>query len=120
MDLTTDCANWLHTHARTHTGMPSLDGDDKVVGCVARETPSTGYYVRCYVVLDFNIHKLRMYPEEAELNPAQAECGTEINCQYITKVRASLTRPKALNSLGKQCSVIYNDFISIVYCSFNV
>lgn len=73
-----------------------------MVGYVARETPSTGYYVRCYLVLDFSIHKLRVYPEEAEQNSVLVECDAEINCQYITKVRASLTRPKALNSLGKQ------------------
>ena len=83
--------------------MPTLDGDDRVVGVVLREHPTTGNYIRSYLVLDFSTHKLRMYPEQVQLctDLSQATCDMEINCQYITKVGGSSTRPKVLNSLGE-------------------
>jgi len=89
------------------TGMPSLDAENRVVGCVAREVPATGYYIRSYLVLDFSTHKLRMYPEESEGSPDPLPLHqVEINCQYITKVKASLARPKSLNSLGTLAIVL--------------
>ena len=48
--------------------MPVLDGEDKVVGLVQMEKKDSGSYCRCYLVLDFGTHKLKIYPEEAEVH----------------------------------------------------
>lgn len=63
------------------------------------ESRDTGSYLRSYMVLDFSTHKLRIYPEEVELAQDVSTCkpDLEINCQYITKVGVSSTRPKTLN-----------------------
>ena len=47
--------------------MPTLDGEDKVVGSLLREDTESGNYTRCFTVLDFSVYKLRLYHEDAEV-----------------------------------------------------
>ena len=60
-----------------HIQMPTVDGEDKVVGGVLKEVRETGNYVRCYMVINFSTHKLRLYPERAEVSTA---CGVGSAC----------------------------------------
>ena len=65
--------------------MPQLDGEDKVVGTVLREMADWSY-VRCFLVLDFSIHRLKVFPNEEAMNSTEATPSLELNCQYVTKV----------------------------------
>ncbi len=56
-----------HIHTHTHTQMPLVDNEERVVGVLLREVRDTGSYVKSYMVLDFSTHKLRLYPEDAEV-----------------------------------------------------
>lgn len=76
--------------------MPQLDGEDKVVGTVLREMADWSY-VRCFLVLDFSIHRLKVFPNEEAMNSTEATPSLELNCQYVTKVGIPSLRPKALN-----------------------
>ena len=72
--------------------MPLLDDDLNAVGCVQVEDRGTGNYTRNFMLIDFSTHKLRLYPEEAEVagDLSVYDVQLEINCQYITKVRPLL------------------------------
>ena len=46
--------------------MPFFD-DDKAVGTVFVESRETGNYSKNYMVVDFTLHKIRLYPPDAEV-----------------------------------------------------
>ena len=76
--------------------MPFFD-DDKAVGTVFVESRETGNYSKNYMVVDFTLHKIRLYPPDAEFLQEPKTHLEEICCQYITKVGPMSTRPRILN-----------------------
>ena len=47
--------------------MPVIDEDGRVVGCLFRELRDTGNYMKVFMVVDFDIHKIKMYQPECEV-----------------------------------------------------